>query len=169
MTYTQVTGFIQDEEGIKPDPLIMEHIFYGPVPTTKENLKIFLDQIRYYRHLIPKYAPVVQPLYEKLKIDGELMVSLDYLIYINTAFTSMANAKSVAPWDGKQTVYPAYEVHTTHYTGIFRSGPENDLKIIGYDSGWFVNPNTTHALVACNCVRLINSLARFSKKAGKYN
>lgn len=160
MSRPYVTGFIEDAEGIKPDPLVIQHMFNGSVPTTKNALKTFLTRIRHYRHMIPNYAITVQPLRVIYCNPEDISITMTYLIHVNKAYTSLSLAEPLAPWNGRDTVYLSYQIFNTHYNAVLKTNNQGNLKIIAYDSEWFTDPYTTQAQMSINFAKLVQSLCR---------
>ena len=55
-------GHFVSEKGIAPDPSKIEAVSSYPPPQTPKELKQFLGLSNYYRHFIPNYANIAEPL-----------------------------------------------------------------------------------------------------------
>ena len=63
-------GHTVSKEGIAPMPEYLEIVKQWPMPSTRNEVRIFLGKTGYYRRFIKDYAKKAKPLYEKLAKDG---------------------------------------------------------------------------------------------------
>jgi hypothetical protein len=64
-------GHLISEEGIKPNPVLVDKIKNCTPPTTKRKVRSFLGLASYYRRFIKDFSKIARPLYELTKQDIE--------------------------------------------------------------------------------------------------
>ncbi|KAM9385789.1 uncharacterized protein KZ484_007346 [Pholidichthys leucotaenia] len=67
---TESVGFRLTVEGLSPRHSNVEGVLQLPKPTTPAQISSFLGMVNFYRHFIPHYSKMTEPLHALLKQDA---------------------------------------------------------------------------------------------------
>lgn len=69
MSQIKYLGHVISEDIVRPDPDKINVVLKYPVPETPKQIKAFLGLIGHYRHFIPNFAVIAEPLNNLLRKD----------------------------------------------------------------------------------------------------
>jgi RNase H-like domain found in reverse transcriptase/Reverse transcriptase (RNA-dependent DNA polymerase)/gag-polyprotein putative aspartyl protease len=149
-------GHMISEEGIQPNPALVEKIKTCPRPTTKTRIRSFLGLASYYRRFIKNFSGIARPLYNLTKQDEVFSWTED----CENAYEHLKMCLTTQP----VVVYPDFNKHfylntdaSNYAIGVVlaQRDDNNHERVIAYASRVLTTAETHYTVTEKECLAVI--------------
>lgn len=156
-----VLGHVVDRHGIHPDPKKVQAVQKFPRPTSLKQLRAFLGLCSYFRHFIPHFADIAEPLYSLLKRDARYQ----WTDAEDRSFHTLKERLTTEPVLGFFVEDAWTELHTdasdTGLGAVLVQKVNGVERVIAYASRTLSRPERNYSTTEKECLAIVWAISKF--------